>query len=350
MTKITISSRKIEELANLLASPSSKNEMDHLTDQVFIGYSMEILSDEELKQINEHLETCSACTEKLISFLKRSNTWLNKHSKHRLNNLKDELLQNSIDQIRPQPTLYQVFINILRKLWRNEVICESCGNVSNASDEFCVDCGNNLTKHTQVARQNSRKVWVLVGVSLGLICALPTYLFFAYLGPPNLNIRVAMLYESPTPQRTILSGTSLPLTIQSTQTASISPSQIPEIPTSSQIPSIATTLMPGTPTLYGYPYPEYKKMATPTKLSTEYITEVIFNNSGLRAGPGFMYPKLELLQKGMPLIVYGKNQDGRWLSVITPGNQKGWVNIIQVETEFELEKLPVIIFSPTITP
>ena len=98
MTKIEISKSKIEELRKLLSEASVEKESDHISDEQFIEYSSDSLSEDEVQNVLAHLEACDLCADRMEQLLEGVKAWQGIEGRRRFNTLQEQLLPDLLDQ------------------------------------------------------------------------------------------------------------------------------------------------------------------------------------------------------------------------------------------------------------
>ncbi|MFC1714819.1 hypothetical protein ACFL6S_14220 [Candidatus Poribacteria bacterium] len=85
--KIQVIAEQIDTLVTLFHGLRSKPTDDHLSNDQFIRYTMEDLSEAELRKADEHLRSCLECTAKMEHLLEESTAWSGTHENKRLDAL-----------------------------------------------------------------------------------------------------------------------------------------------------------------------------------------------------------------------------------------------------------------------
>lgn len=75
---------KIDELMALFGSMPIEPVGLHLSDDEFTGYSMEMLTSEEVQRIDQHLASCSVCAAEMDRLMTAAEVWRGQEGKRRL--------------------------------------------------------------------------------------------------------------------------------------------------------------------------------------------------------------------------------------------------------------------------
>ena len=126
----------------------------------------------------------------------------------------------------------------------------------------------------------------------------------------------------------ILTETLTPTVISSppTHTPTITPTSIPSLTGTSAVTPTATP--------------------TPTPIVTAVVTAEALN---LRVGPDPEYEIIRKLKGGDTLTVLGRTSKGDWLHVRTSKQEEGWVNAAYVDLDRNLDVVPTVAATPTLT-
>lgn len=71
---------------------------EHLPDERFVEYSMGLLTEEEVQQVDAHLESCPDCAEQMEALLEASEAWRGETGKKHLTALRDRRLGEMASQ------------------------------------------------------------------------------------------------------------------------------------------------------------------------------------------------------------------------------------------------------------
>jgi uncharacterized protein YraI len=61
----------------------------------------------------------------------------------------------------------------------------------------------------------------------------------------------------------------------------------------------------------------------------------------LRSGPGTEYPVSGRIEAGVPLSLFGRNPNSRWLQVRPPDRDGGWISVDAVEANVPIVTIPL---------
>jgi len=145
-------------------------------------------------------------------------------------------------------------------------------------------------------------------------------------------------------QYTIIAGLSSDYgqsaTVQGQAVVAVSEPTPEATPTPMPTPTRAETEATPTPT------------PTPTQQVAEAKPEAVVSNSllNVRAGPGTNYARVDQVRQGTALEIIGRNKEGTWIAVVTPGGDEAWVILTYVSVNVSVNDLPVIEAPPTPTP
>ncbi len=89
--KIKLTQKKTDELmADLKAAAGTGGE--HLSDDDFVGYSMQTLTPAEVARVDEHLTSCAECTRGIERMVAASQAWRGREGEQRLEALRRRIL------------------------------------------------------------------------------------------------------------------------------------------------------------------------------------------------------------------------------------------------------------------
>jgi hypothetical protein len=147
MTKIQMPIGKIKELMEILSS-SMKSGSDHLNDDLFIRYSLDILTEDELQEVIAHMELCDSCASKMEHLMEEGKHWLGEESEIRLSAFRTNLLQEVTNQITPEPHFIELLVDRIKIILGFEkfyAYCPDCGNRNIDQSNYCAQCGRRLS-------------------------------------------------------------------------------------------------------------------------------------------------------------------------------------------------------------
>jgi len=132
---------------------------------------------------------------------------------------------------------------------------------------------------------------------------------------------------------------SLALALITAGCSSTGPSAVPPaIPARSE----TSTALP-IPTETLTPVPSETPSITPSSTPfAPFTVSVWADNVNVRTNPGYLFPSLGLLSKGTTLTLLGKAPGGEWMAVRTPKGQRGWVFAQLIQSDVDLQSVPVI--------
>jgi len=83
--------------------------------------------------------------------------------------------------------------------------------------------------------------------------------------------------------------------------------------------------------------------AAPTATAfVPFTVSVWADNVNVRTNPGYLFPAIRLLAKGSNLTILGKAPGGEWLSARMPDGKQGWVFAQLIQSDADLQAVPVI--------
>jgi hypothetical protein len=131
------------------------------------------------------------------------------------------------------------------------------------------------------------------------------------------------------------------LEITATYTSSPQPTTT-TTPTFTSTPTTIFTVTPE-PTLTSTQTP------TATPSPTPEIISIVVDQASIYSGPGIAYDLLAVYANNLNMYAVGKSQDLNWLIVKLP-DRSGWIEIANVNADFEIESLPISEVPPTPQP
>jgi hypothetical protein len=149
MTKIEVSMSKVEKLRKLLSAASIEPESDHLSDEQFVKYSSDSLSEDEVNKILAHLETCDLCADRMEQLLEGVNAWQDVEGRRRLNTLQEQLLPDLLSQHHSKSILHKKFFaqpEGLAGVIEVYAYCPDCGRPNRDKSRYCFNCGRSLLR------------------------------------------------------------------------------------------------------------------------------------------------------------------------------------------------------------
>jgi spore germination protein YaaH len=117
---------------------------------------------------------------------------------------------------------------------------------------------------------------------------------------------------------------------------------VPQTPTATPTPTPEDS---GEKEAEATPTPTPEPTPTPTKEVeiSETEAEAVVSNSllNLRSGPGTNYDRVGQVRQGTKLKVLGKNAEGTWIKIETPGGTEAWVILTYVDINVSLDSVAV---------
>ena len=113
---IEISSQKVEELMDLFQSISEKPNGAHLTDDQFIDYVTGDLGEEEMIQIDHHLQMCEDCGARVEHLATNAMGWSGVSVRSRFNELRQRVLSELGRQNTPRSSFLETLALQIRTL------------------------------------------------------------------------------------------------------------------------------------------------------------------------------------------------------------------------------------------
>ena len=104
----------MEDIRTLPAEPVG----EHLSDDEFISYSMEMLPEEEVERVDAHLASCPDCAEQMEQLLEASEAWSGEQGKQRFATLRQRVLESPKIELvgTPADILHSIPISAFEKL------------------------------------------------------------------------------------------------------------------------------------------------------------------------------------------------------------------------------------------
>jgi len=87
-------------------------------------------------------------------------------------------------------------------------------------------------------------------------------------------------------------------------------------------------------------------VTAPITATTVLTATVSANSANIRIGPGFAYPVLKIVYKGLEIVVIGRNARASWLAILFDGDNRGWIILTAVLSNYDIEKLPIFTAEP----
>jgi SH3-like domain-containing protein len=91
--------------------------------------------------------------------------------------------------------------------------------------------------------------------------------------------------------------------------------------------------------------PSITSTETAAPSSTPFVpftASVWAENVNVRTNPGYLFPALRLIAKGTTLTILGKAPGDEWMYAQAPDGKSGWVFTLLIESDVDLEAVPVI--------
>jgi len=83
--KVQITSKHLDEILKSLDGIHDEPMGNHLSEDDFVEYAMEALSENDVKRIDAHLESCTECAIKMENLLEKSEIWEGEKGQQRVN-------------------------------------------------------------------------------------------------------------------------------------------------------------------------------------------------------------------------------------------------------------------------
>lgn len=117
--KIQITPDKVDQLMTLFRNLPRQPVGNHLSDDEFVGYAAETLTEAETQRVDEHLASCPTCAEEMGKLLEISQAWHGEQGRQRLAALWQRILPRLLTTPPPpeRPALTQALQQITQA-WR----------------------------------------------------------------------------------------------------------------------------------------------------------------------------------------------------------------------------------------
>jgi hypothetical protein len=90
--RIHLTTEQVHHLASDLRGMPDAPVGEHLSDDEFVDYAAEMLDSEQIGRIDQHMESCPACTDAMLPLVDAAEAWRGEHGRQRLAALRARLL------------------------------------------------------------------------------------------------------------------------------------------------------------------------------------------------------------------------------------------------------------------
>lgn len=104
--KIQTTADCLDRLATSLFSASYGQSEEHLSEEDFVDYTMELLQQPELQRVNDHLASCPKCFEEMERMLENSAVWFGEQGRERLGELRRRAFNTTNEGSRVAATAF----------------------------------------------------------------------------------------------------------------------------------------------------------------------------------------------------------------------------------------------------
>lgn len=125
--KARISATKAREIAGELLSSRTEPSGEHISDDLFIEYLTDNLSEMSLETVLAHVETCPACAIRMERLLSESQAWEGKTGLQKLVQIRSQILPNIKESLLPRLRLLEKLEQELQKLILRPILSPTFG-------------------------------------------------------------------------------------------------------------------------------------------------------------------------------------------------------------------------------